>query len=252
MKVCVLASGSTGNCTYIETNNYKILIDLGKNKKYIEGALKEINVNYKDIDYVILSHTHDDHTSAINTFLGRHKASLVISNKMAEDLVLKDNINVLLYENDIKIDNLDIKAIKLSHDVTDIRGFIITEDKKTVVIITDTGYLNSKYFKLISNKELYLIESNHDIEMLINGPYPDFLKKRVASDKGHLSNELAGIYLSKIVGDNTKDIMLLHLSEKNNTPKNAINTVKKYLKEIDYKGKLSYSKPNEISKVIII
>lgn len=94
------------------------------------------------------------------------------------------------------------------------------------------------------------MESNHDVEMLINGPYPDFLKKRVASDKGHLSNEFAGIYLSKLVGNNTKEVHLLHLSEKNNEPKKAMSTVKHYLKEANYKGILSYSKPDEISKVI--
>ncbi len=248
MKACVLASGSTGNATYIETKNYKILIDVGKNKKYIVDKLKEINVDYKDIDYIFLTHTHDDHVSALHTFLRNHKATLVISQKMFGELCdLSDIEHILVYEDDIEIPDLDIKAYKMSHDVADIRSFMITEDNRTLVHITDTGYINARFFKIFNNKEAYFIESNHDIEMLRHGPYPEWLQRRVLSDEGHLSNKFAGIYLSKMIGDRTKDILLLHLSEKNNTEEVAINTVKEYVDTTHIS--LKASKPNEISEV---
>ena len=251
MKICTLASGSTGNCTYVETKNYKCLIDIGKNKKYIVEKLKEIDVDYKDIDYIFLTHTHDDHTSALKTFIKNHKATLVISDKMFKELTnLNDLEHIIVYEEHPNIDNLDIKAYKMSHDVADIRSFMISEEGKTIVYITDTGYINGKYFKIFSNKDIYFIESNHDIEMLRHGPYPEWLQRRVLSDVGHLSNEFSGIYLSKMIGDNTKHLVLLHLSEKNNTEELAVHTVKKQLADIDFKKvSLEVSKPNERTKV---
>ena len=148
MKVCVLESGSSGNSTYIETDNYKILIDVGKNKKYIVNALEQIGVDYKDIDYVFLTHSHDDHTSALKTFLKNHKAILVITKPMFLELKDTEDLNnILIYEDEISISKLDIQALKMSHDTNDIRSFIISENDKSFAYITDTGYINSKYYK---------------------------------------------------------------------------------------------------------
>lgn len=250
MKVCNLASGSTGNCTYIETTNYKILIDLGKNKKYIVDKLNEIGVDYKEIDYVFLTHTHDDHTSAIKTFLKNHKAKLVITQKMLLELKDIEGIDILIYEEHPEIENLDIKSFVMSHDTNDIRAFVVTDNGSSLVYITDTGYVNSKYFRDFKGKNAYFIESNHDIEMLTHGPYPEWLQKRVLSDLGHLSNKFAGIYLSKLINENTENILLLHLSEKNNTEQCALETVVDALKDSEFdSNKIKCAKPNDISEV---
>ena len=253
MKVCNLASGSTGNCTYIGTENYNILIDLGKTKKYLVDKLSLIGLDYKDIDYVFLTHTHDDHTSAIRTFLKNHKAKLVITQKMFMELKDISDLNIIIYEEHPEIENLDIKSYVMSHDTNDIRSFVITENEKSLVYITDTGYVNSKYFKNFKGKNTYFIESNHDIEMLTHGPYPEWLQKRVLSDFGHLSNKFAGIYLSKLIDENTKNILLLHLSEKNNTESCALDTVKEALSDSEFSfDKIKCAKPNDISEVYII
>ena len=118
-----------------------------------------------------------------------------------------------------------IELIKTSHDTNDSRGFILTENDKSVVYVTDTGYLNQKYFNKLKNKNVYLFESNHDVEMLINGKYPKWLKDRVVGPYGHLSNKDSSIYLSKIIGNDTKKIILMHLSKENNTPELALNTI---------------------------
>ena len=251
MKACVLASGSSGNVTYIQTDKYKLLIDLGKNKKYIVDKLKEIDVDYKDIDYVFITHTHDDHISALKTFLKGHKATLVITQKMLAELPSIEGLDhILVYEDNPEIEGLDIKSYKMSHDVADIRSFMISENNKSIVFITDTGYINSRYFKIFANKDAYFIESNHDIEMLRHGPYPEWLQRRVLSDEGHLSNKFTGIYLSKMIGDKTKNIILLHLSEKNNTEDIALTTVNEYLNNFNsHNFTIKAAKHDEISEV---
>lgn len=230
IKVCTLASSSSGNSTYIETSNYKILIDIGRTKKYIVEKLNSIGVDYKQIDYVFLTHTHDDHTKSLHTFFKGIKATLVITTKMLMELNdISDIENIIVYEDNPMIEGLDIKTFVMSHDVADIRSFLINDGSSSLVYITDTGYINSKYFKEMKGKSAYYIESNHDIEMLRHGPYPRWLQERVLSDVGHLSNKFTGIYLSKLVSENTKDIILLHLSEKNNDENVALKTVKSYI-----------------------
>lgn len=253
MKICSLASGSKGNSTYIETKYYKILIDLGRNKKYIVDKLSSIGVNYEDIDYVFLTHTHDDHTGALKTFLKGHKAKLVITQNMFLTLKNLDGLNIIIYEDSPIIENLDIKAYQMSHDSGDIKSFVITEDNSSLVYITDTGYIKEKYFDEFKNKDAYFIECNHDIEMLKNGPYPKWLQARILSDLGHLSNNFTGIYLSKLISDKTKNIILLHLSEKNNTEDLAIKTVTEIVGNDKLKNiKLSCAKQDEVSEVIEI
>ena len=251
MKICTLASSSSGNSTFIETKKYKILIDIGKNKKYLSEKLEKIGVDYHDIDYVFLTHTHDDHIKSLHTFFKGNKATLVITNKMLLELSdISDIEHIIVYEDNPNIEGLDIKTFEMSHDVADIRGFLIIEDNSSLVYITDTGYINSKYFKELKGKTAYYIESNHDIEMLTHGPYPRWLQERVLSDVGHLSNKFTGIYLSKLINENTKDIILLHLSEKNNNEEIALKTIKEYIDT--NKININCANKNDIGSVIEI
>ena len=254
MKICVLSSGSKGNSTYVETSSHKYLIDLGRNKKYIIDKLKEINVKPQDIDYILISHSHDDHVSGLESFVKTYKTKVCLTEEILSHLpLIKNYENTIFYEDNLNLGEDLITSIKVSHDSNDARNFIIEDGKYSLCYITDTGYLNHKYFKLLENKNIYLFESNHDIEMLNNGPYPAWLKKRVLSDSGHLSNISAGVYLSKFIGDNTKKIVLMHLSETNNTPVLALKTVKDTFKEYDIEfNNIICATQNEISEVIEI
>ena len=226
MLVSVLASGSKGNSTLITTDRVKILIDDGKNQKYLETALNQINLSLKDIDYILITHTHADHTSALKTIVKSHKPTIVLTELMYQDLdYLKNYENILLLTDNLELEDLVIENIKTSHDTSDSRGYIVTQGNSSVVQITDTGYLNQKYFKKLQNKTIYIFESNHNIEMLMHGRYPKWLKARVSSDVGHLSNESSAFYLTKLIGENTKEIILAHLSEENNTPELALETL---------------------------
>lgn len=254
MKVCVLASGSKGNVTYIETNQHKILLDVGKNYKYIKEQLQSIDVEIKDIDYVLISHLHDDHISALETLVKRVKPTVCLTNLMFAELEnLKSYDRILIYEDDIYIDDVVVKSIKSSHDATDARNFLIEEGSSSVVYITDTGYVKAKNFAKVANKNIYLMESNHDIEMLNNGPYPKWLKKRVLSDYGHLSNNAASFYLTKLIGPNTKKVVLMHLSETNNSKEKSLITLEDTFKEyeMDFKN-VSVSEQDEKSEVIVV
>lgn len=227
MKICVLASGSKGNSTYIECGNIKLLIDVGMNCKYINEKLNELDVSVKQINYILISHLHADHISALQTVLNKSKATLLLTQTMFNELEnIHEYENIIIYDENIDIDNLKIMAIKSSHDSPDSRNFIIESGESSMVYITDTGYVKAKYFNLLKNKNVYLMESNHDIEMLNHGPYPKWLKQRVLSDYGHLSNNASSFYLTKLIGENTKKVVLMHLSEVNNTKEKSLETLR--------------------------
>lgn len=252
MRVVVLASGSEGNSTYIETEELKLLIDMGRNAKYIKEHLNNINVSPEDIDYILISHTHKDHTSALKTFVGKYKTTVLLSQQMFYDLEeIKDYDNIMIYEDDIYLKDLKIKAIKSSHDAPDARNFIIEYKEHSVVYVTDTGYINRKYFEILKDKEIYLFESNHDIEMLLNGPYPKWLKTRVVGSYGHLSNKDSAFYLTKLIGPHTKKVILMHLSHINNTKEKALEMIEETFKEYDIDfNQVTCANRSEITEVM--
>lgn len=248
MKICILSSGSKGNSSIIITNKTKLLIDAGKDISYIEDSLKELNISIKDLDGILITHEHDDHIKGLKKIVQKYDPLLYVDSKLYEVLSksIKD-FRYILYDDNFTINELKIDSLKMSHDSTICNAFIIKENKKELVYITDTGYINRKYFDITSNKDMYVIESNHDEEMLENGPYPYFLRQRVISDRGHLSNMQASKYLKKVIGDKTKNIIFIHRSEKNNTSDLVLETFKKYN---DYDKNIILSNQNEPTKVI--
>ena len=185
MKVSILSSGSKGNSVLIQTNNTKILIDLGVTKSYAEERLEELNVDPREIKAILITHTHVDHIQGLKVFLKKYHPKLYV-NKVILSLLYEyiDDFDYVLYETStFKIDDLDIEVIKTSHDVKGSVGFVVKHNEKSLVYITDTGYINNRYFEKLSNHNLYIMESNHDVEMLMNGRYPFHLKKRIIIDK---------------------------------------------------------------------
>lgn len=230
MIVSVLSSGSKGNTTFIQTNNTKILIDAGNTSKYILEKLTEINVDPTTIDAILITHTHIDHVKGLPVLLKKINPCVYITQKMLKKLEYLENYSIINTDK-IKIKDLDIDVIKTSHDTEDSVGYIVNNDDKSIVYITDTGYINQKYFNILSNRNVYIMESNHDIEMLNNSKYPFALRQRILSDKGHLSNYDSAKYISKFIGSKTKYVLLAHLSEENNTEELALETLDKRLKK---------------------
>lgn len=249
MKISILGSGSKGNSTLIEIEDIKILIDVGFSYRVLKEKLNSINVNPKDINYVFITHDHADHIYGLSTFLKIYNPYVYMSPLIAKSY-FNENYTKLryLYET-FKINNIKITLIPTSHDATDSTGFLIEYKNESLVYITDTGYIPEKLLNKIKNKTYYIIESNHDIDMLINGKYPPYLQKRILGDSGHLSNELCGVYLSKVIGDKTKKIVLAHLSEENNSASLAINTVKNIIKDNAGNYEVISASQNEIIEV---
>jgi phosphoribosyl 1,2-cyclic phosphodiesterase len=230
MKISVLGTGSKGNSTLIITKNETILIDAGLTFKYINEQLKKYNVN--KIDKVILTHTHDDHTYALPQLIKKFNPIIMLSETMhsqIKNIFISENYFVI--DKPFIIDNIHFTYVRLSHDSEEVFAYIIKEEDNEVVYITDTGYINARYHGMFQNKTFYIIESNYDVDMLMNGRYPHHLKRRILSDKGHLSNEDTCKYLSKYIGDKTLGIIFTHLSENNNSYERVIETANTILKD---------------------
>ena len=253
MKVCVLSSGSKGNSTLVITDKVKILIDLGTTTSYVEAALNNLNVDVKEISHILITHSHVDHIKGLKVFIKRYNPVILVTEDMKN--VLEKEIGNFRYEyyEDKKaiIGDLTVNVIKTSHDAEESIGFVLTNNNSSMVYITDTGYINQKYFKILSNNNLYVLESNHDIKMLMDGPYPYYLQQRVRGDKGHLSNKQASDYLCKFIGDNTRKIVFAHISEHNNSYEKVIETFNEELSKNDMKfDDVLIAKQNEATEVI--
>ena len=249
MKAIIIGSGSKGNSTLLITDSKKILIDVGFSYPKIKMMLEKYNYKPSDIDFILLTHEHKDHINGLASLIKKEKKFVYIPNgmyKVINKIVDADYI-IPVKEEKIQIDDLTIRFLPTSHDAVDPVGFLI-EDTESLVYMTDTGYISKRNIGYMKNKNIYILESNHDPKMLMEGPYPYILKQRVISDTGHLSNEMAGKYLSEMIGDNTKKIILAHLSETNNLEELAIKTVKDI---IENKVEVIAARQNEELEVMV-
>ncbi len=229
MKLINVGSGSKGNSTLILINDTLFLIDAGLCKKTLNEGLKLINKKINDISAIFITHSHIDHIKYINLF----DFNKIYTVKDVLEPSIKPNL--MDFNSCITINGVMIKALKTSHDVTNSCGFLFEYNKESLVYITDTGYLPFDTLKEIKNKNYYVIESNHDILKLLECKRTNKLKGRILSAYGHLANDLSAKYMLESVGDNTKALILAHLSEDCNTPDDAINTYYDIFEQSKYK-----------------
>lgn len=230
MKFKVVASGSKGNCTVVLCDNTNLIIDMGISYLTLKRSLEENSLSFEDFSGILVTHCHKDHTKGLASLIKHTKLNAYIPQGMYDSLkeyISKDRC--VFIDDYFKINDVSIELIHTSHDAPSSVGFIIYYQDRSLVYVTDTGYINRKYLARMVGKDAYVIESNHDEKMLMDGSYPRFLKERIISDNGHLSNTTTAKYLSKLVTDNTKHIVLAHLSHENNTEELALNTLKEYV-----------------------
>jgi len=238
MKIQILSSSSSGNSSYIEMGNKKFLIDVGLGFNDIINKLECINVLPEEIDFILITHAHIDHVKSLHCFYRKYKTKIYMSSSTFEEYFNKEKIKYCPVDEIENIDEIKILKIPISHDKKGF-GYILEYKDDSIVYITDTGMIHKKYHKYLINKKVYIFESNHDVYMLMNGIKDYTTKTRVVGDYGHLSNEMAAKYLSEFVGDNTKLIMLAHISDNDNTHELAYETNRNAIdKKIDIK--LSY------------
>lgn len=227
MKVKVLASGSKGNSTIVLCENTKIIIDIGISYLKFKRLLEEDLLDVTEFEAILITHSHADHIKGLASLINHTKLKVYIPEAMYVDLENILSKDRCVFIDDIfLVNDVEINLIHTSHDTTASVGYIIKHNNKELVYVTDTGYINRKFLDKIKNKDIYILESNHDEVMLMDGPYPRFLKERVISDKGHLSNKMTAKYLKNSIGSNTKYIVLAHISEKNNTEELAYKETK--------------------------
>ena len=219
----IIASGSKGNATIVVSNKTVILIDMGISLSRLEEGLAEINLEVNDITGALFTHDHTDHISGLKFISPKIMYAL-------EGTLPSSLSNVVYINKPFKIGDFEITPIETSHDATNPCAYLIKDKEESLFYMTDTGVFLDECLPLVKNPTYLVIESNHDIRMLLNTNRTFELKNRIMSDRGHLCNEDSAIAAISIIGDNTKEITLAHLSEEANTPEVALEAYQKIFK----------------------
>ena len=230
-------------------NDTNLIIDMGISYLTLKNSLEENSLSFDNFNGILITHCHKDHTKGLSSLIKKTNIPVYIPEKMYDSI--KEYVpypRCIIIDDEFYINDVKINLLHTSHDAPCSVGFIIRNNDKSLVYITDTGYINRKILNNIVGKDCYIIESNHDEVMLMDGPYPRFLKERVISDKGHLSNITTAKYLKKIVGKNTKNIILAHRSETNNTEEKILEAINNV--ELDKNINIYIARQNEEGPLI--
>lgn len=237
MRVCTLASGSSGNSTYIEGSGSSLLVDAGLSGKAITGNLDAIGIDASQLDGILITHEHTDHIRGAGVLARKFDLKIYATENTWEEIlpsvgeIPEYNRFVLEPGKTLEVAGLQIEHFETSHDAVDSVGFCFFSEGIKVGIATDTGCLTNAAGRYLDGADLLVFEANHDVHMLKTGKYPWHLKQRILGDRGHLSNIAAGHCLSSLIGGNTKGVVLAHLSRENNLPELAYSTVASVLME---------------------
>ncbi|HCA04667.1 MAG TPA: MBL fold metallo-hydrolase [Ruminococcaceae bacterium] len=228
-KAVPLFSGSKGNSYFIGSAGEGVLIDAGRSCKQIELAMEANGVSMLSVGAVFITHEHIDHCSALRVLVKKYNLPVYASrgtmNALINSAKLEPGADLHIIEDEAAIGNMLVERINTPHDAAESCCYrVISPDGKRALVATDMGYMTPGVRKAAANSDFAVIESNHDVEMLKTGPYPYVLKKRILSDRGHLSNEACASELCELVRSGTLRLMLGHLSEQNNTPEIALRT----------------------------
>ncbi len=234
-RYCPLFSGSSGNCTYLGTADGGILVDAGVSAKRIKEALAARNIAPATLQGIFITHEHTDHISGLKVFLKQYPMPVYATKGTLDALIEKDAlppaVTVQEMNGTVTVGDMTVEAFQTPHDSRESCGYRVTfADERTAAIATDIGHLTDTVKQAITGCDLVHIESNHDVRMLENGPYPYYLKERILSRTGHLANERCAQLLPSLLESGTTRFFLSHLSRENNTPLLALTTSQMALK----------------------
>ena len=237
IRLCSLSSGSSGNCIYVGTESTGLLVDCGVSGKEILENLKNIGVCTSTIKGILVTHEHSDHTKGIGVISRKLNVPIYANAKTWAGI--GDSIGKISAENirhfdtgvGFELNELEVKSYSIPHDASDPVGYSFRLGSRKVCIATDLGYFSDEVRENTKGADMVLLEANHDIEMVKVSSYPYFLKRRILSDVGHLSNEAAGLAVLELLNSGVRKVLLGHLSKENNFPELAYQTVKNILEE---------------------
>jgi phosphoribosyl 1,2-cyclic phosphodiesterase len=234
IEISSIASGSNGNCYYIGNETSAILIDAGVSCKQIVNRMSSLGLDISKLKGIFVTHEHSDHIKGINVFSTKFKIPIYISEKTHANspiTVASNLVNFFKVNEHIDVGNFCVHSFAKQHDAADPCSFIIHSEGKKIAVLTDIGAPCKNVIKVLKESDVVFLESNYDDEMLANGKYPYFLKKRISGDCGHMSNYQAGLLVLQHAKDSLTHVFLSHLSENNNTPELAHSTFTDMIKE---------------------
>lgn len=265
MRLCSIASGSSGNCIYVGNDNTHILVDTGISKKRIDEGLHELGVKGEELNGILITHEHSDHIQGLGVFSRKYQIPIYATKGTIAGIKAYKSLgnlpDGLLHEIEVdknfNVGDIEVHPFAISHDANQPSGYRMNYQEKSVAVATDLGKYDEYIVENLTNLDALLLEANHDIHMLEVGPYPYVLKRRVMGDKGHLSNELSGRLLCDILHEKLQGVVLGHLSKENNYAELAYETVKLEITmgNNPYKGDdipLFVAKRDSISNVITV
>jgi len=234
MRFAPIASGSSGNCIYVGSNNTHLLVDVGISGKRVDEGLRGLDLCGQDLDGILITHEHVDHIGGLGVICRKYSIPVYATRSTIEAIkeyrglgkVDDDIFHPIVTDVDLKIKDMTIKAFRTSHDAVEPVAYTFCAEGKKIAVATDMGTYSEYTVENLRNLDSILIEANHDVRMLQVGPYPYQLKQRILSDEGHLSNESSGRLLSSVINDRMSKIFLGHLSKENNMPELAYETVR--------------------------
>lgn len=226
MRICSIASSSSGNCIYVGTDHTHILIDAGISGKRIKAALETIGVDPSDINAIVITHEHSDHIRGLGVMARKYHIPIYTTKPTWRKIELSGITGIIdetLFSPiapgiDFTINELLIHPFSTSHDAVQPVSYTFTHNEKKISVVTDLGCYDQLVVDKVKDSNILFIEANHDVEMLASGSYPRYLKQRILSDRGHLCNEMSGKLVSEALSSNLKYVVLAHLSRENNHP----------------------------------
>jgi len=237
MEVISLQSGSSGNCTYVESGGVRLLIDAGISGRRAEQRLASHGKDIRDVDALIISHDHRDHTCAMGIFHRKFGLPIYTTRRTYEtarrgmNLGKIDDVQFFTAGDSLKFDHVSLESLETPHDAADGVVFVVDDDLHRLGVLTDLGHVFGELPTLVSSLDAVLIESNHEEAMLREGMYPEFLKKRISGPRGHISNLDSARLLEKAASSRLQWACLAHLSDENNVPQVALQTHRQVLGE---------------------
>jgi phosphoribosyl 1,2-cyclic phosphodiesterase len=234
LKIASIASGSNGNCYYLEDDNDAILVDAGISAKQIVGRMANLGLSMSKVRGVFISHEHADHVRGVDVLSRKYSVPVFMTQKTYSSYgkIIKDSLlNFFSPGKPVEFGNIHINPFLKSHDAAEPCSFSVSSERWNVAVMTDIGLKCSNVIAYIKDADAIFLESNYDDDMLQTGSYPAFLKARVSSDLGHLSNTQAGLIALEHASPKLKHVFLSHISENNNTPEIAFHTFNNFIKQ---------------------
>lgn len=246
-RIYPLFSGSKGNCYYVTAGGKGILIDAGRTAKQIEQALKDNSIDVKTIEGIFITHEHSDHIKGVRVLASRYGINVYATEGTLHQMdtqnhLVPEKFSSYVINSGASVAGMTIKPFQISHDCAEGVGYTIeTADNRKLALATDTGYITPSMKKALMGSDVVIIESNHDVNMLLNGGYPYILKRRILSKNGHLSNDTCAEFLPELVRGGSTRLLLAHLSQENNMPQIALESARCSLTQRGIKEGIDYT-----------